>query len=89
MARWQVVPVMMHSIQDEEQRDILGMSSQEVRVIQKQATIDLDRVESYAKLIDAEGEDDDTQTDVWMTSGGYMIIQMPFTTFDKIIRKVK
>jgi len=88
MARWQVVPVMMRSIEDEEQRDTLGIAS-EVRVIQKQATIDLDRVESYAKLIDENGDDDETQTDVWMTSGGYMIIQMPFSTFDKIIRKVK
>lgn len=89
MARWAVVPVMMRSIQDEEQRDILGLPAQEVRVIQKQATIDLDRVESYAKLIDENGDDDDTQTDVWMVSGGYMIIQMPFVTFDKLIRKTK
>jgi len=88
MARWQVVPVTMRSIQDEERENLMGIST-EVRIIVKQATIDLDRVESYARLIDADGEDDESQTDIWMVSGGNMLLQLPFKTFDALIRKTK
>jgi hypothetical protein len=92
MGRWVEVPVIMKSIKDEDKMASLGLSDSdmEVRTLVKPAMLDLDRVESYARMIDEDGESLETETDVWLHSGGYMILQMPFREFHKlIIGKVK
>lgn len=87
MARWLKVDAVLHSVADEEKRDLLGLEGLSVQTLIKPITIDLNRIESYAASLDKEGEELDDQVDIILYSGLSMTLKVAFPAFDKLVKK--
>ena len=89
MPKWITVPVLMRSVAGDTQAELLGLPQQEPVTVIRPAVIDADRIESYAQMLDEDGEPLDGMVDVWLQSGGCMVLQLSFEDFDKLVKSKK
>lgn len=86
MANWLRVNALLRNIGDSQKSEILGLPDLEVESIVKPIVIDLDRIESYAPSLDAEGNEIEDEVDIILYSGLSITLKYDYDKFDKLLR---
>ena len=86
MAKWLKVKAKMQKLEDLESRERMGLPEIEIESVFNPVVIDMDHIVTYCHSYDNEGRELSDQSEITLSYGGYMTLEIAFVELDKKLR---